>query len=186
MKTKLICLMIVFLLVLCATANSAYWESSVTHVGTLSPSQGSDYGRLLFKFDLLEQLNGVAIDYAELRFTATPDTGESYICLMGVFPVTKTWNSADLSWSSGWSNPGGDYVDTIYSSCLIRTSTDRLTRVDITHIVRMWVDSTLANHGVILMPLEDSDRFMKLHSTGSFPQGVKAIVRVFYTREPTD
>jgi len=183
MKTKSICLMILFLLVLCAVANSAYWESSVTQVGILSPSQGSDYGRLLFKFDLPEQLNGAVIDYAELRFTATPDTAGGYICLMGAFPVTKSWDSANLSWSSGWSNSGGDYADTIYSSCVIRTSTDRLTRADITDIVQMWVDGTLDNHGVILMPLEDSGRFMKLHTGVNLPPSVKAKVRIFYTRE---
>jgi hypothetical protein len=181
MKAKTICLMTLFLLVLCASAHPAYWESSVTQVGTLSPGQNSDYGRLLFKFDLPEQVNGAFIDYAELRFTATPDTGSSYICLMGVFPVATSWESANLSWSSGWSNPGGDYIDTIYSSCVIRTSTDRLTRADITEIVQMWVDSTLTNNGVILMPLEDGSRFMKLHDTNGFPQGVKAKVRVFYS-----
>lgn len=186
MKAKMTCLMILFVLVFCGPASSAYWESSVSQVGTLSPTQGSDYGRLLFKFDLPEQLDEAFIDYAELRFTATPDTGESYICLMGVFPVTRTWDPASLSWSSGWSNAGGDYIDTIYSSCVIRTSTNRVTRADITDILQMWVDSTLTNNGVILMPLEDPARFMKLHNTTGFPQGVKAKARVFYTPEPRD
>jgi hypothetical protein len=183
MKTKPIYLMILFLLVLCAGANSAYWESSVAQVGTLSPSQGSDYGRLLFKFDLPEQLNGAIIDYAELRFTATPDTASGYICLMGAFPMTKSWQTGTLSWSEGWTEAGGDYTDTIYSTGVIRTSTDRLSRMDITDIVQMWVDSTLVNHGVILMPLEDSDRFMQLHTGVNLPPSVKAKVRIFYTKE---
>jgi hypothetical protein len=186
MKAKTICLMTLSLLVLCASAHPAYWESSVTQVGTLSPSQNSDYGRLLFKFDLPEQLSGVSIDYAELRFTATPDTGTSHICLMGAFPVTRSWEPANLSWSSGWNSAGGDYIDTIYSSCVIRTSTDRLTRADITEIVQMWVDGTLTNNGVILMPLEDAGRFMKLHDSNGFPLGVKAKVRVLYTPQSPD
>jgi len=49
--------------------------------------------------------------------------------------------------------------------------------------VQMWVDGTLDNHGVILMPLEDSGRFMKLHTGVNLPPSVKAKVRIFYTRE---
>ena len=80
--------------------------------------------------DLPQQLDGVIIDYAELVFTATPDTGSGYICLMGAYPVTKAWKSANLSWSEAWTNTGGDYADSIYSTGVIRTSTDRPTRMD--------------------------------------------------------
>lgn len=186
MKKRSICLTIMLLLTFSVTVNSAYWESSVTQIGTISPNPTSDFGRLLFKFDMPDQLKGVIIDYAELRFTATPDTGKSYICLMGAFPVTKSWVSANLSWSDSWTNSGGDYADSIYTSCLIRTSTDKLTRIDITDIVQMWVDGTIANYGLILMPLEDSNRFLKLHNSLNLPPNVKAKVRIFYTREVSD
>jgi hypothetical protein len=180
MKT-IILLSFLLLLALCVTAESAYWEASVTQVATISPSQSSDFGRLLFKFSLPEQLNGVTVDYAELIFTATPDTGRSYICLMGAYPLTRNWESVDLSWSDGWTNPGGDFADTIYSSCLIGSSTERLTRIDITDIVQMWVDGTLTNYGLIIMPLEDSNRFLKLHANPQLPSNAKAKVRIFFT-----
>jgi len=105
---------------------------------------------------------------------------------MGAFPVTRSWETAGLSWSDGWTNSGGDYADTIYSSCLIRSSTDRVTRIDITDIVQMWVDGTLTNHGLIVMPLEDSERFLKLHTSPNLPPNVEAKVKVFYTREVSD
>jgi len=183
MKNRLICLTILILLAFCVTANSAYWESAVTKVGFISPNPSSDFGRILFQFDLPSQLNGALIDYAELIFTATPDTGNSYICLLGAYPITKSWDSTSLSWSFGWTNSGGDYTDSIYSTCLIRTSSDKVTRIDVTDIVQMWVDRTLANHGFIVMPIEDSNRFLKLHATPSLGHDVKAKVRVFYSRE---
>lgn len=186
MKKRSIYLTILLLLAFSVVANSAFWESSVTEVGTISPNLTSEFGRLLFKFNLPDELNGCFIDYAELNFTATPDSGTSYICLMGAFPVTKSWESANLSWSDGWTNSGGDYADSIYSSCLIRSSTDRVTRIDITDIVQMWVDGTLTNHGLIVMPLEDSERFLKLHTSPNLPPNVEAKVRVFYTREVSD
>jgi hypothetical protein len=181
MKKKIILLSFLMLFAFCMTADSAYWETTVTQVGTISPNPSSGFGRLLFKFDLPEQLNGVTIDYAELVFIATPDTGRSYICLMVACPLTNNWASANLSWSDGWTTPGGDFTDTIYSTCLIRTSQDRLTRMDITDIVQMWVDGTLTNHGLIMMPLEDSNRFLKLHTNPQWSPDVKAKVRIFFT-----
>ncbi len=186
MKTRSLIPAILFLLVLCASANSAYWEDSVSTLGTIAPNQGAEFGRLLFKFDLPNELDGAVIDYAELIFTATPDTGTSYICLMGVFPVSTSWESANLSWSSGWTNSGGDYVDSIFSTCLIRRSEDKLTRADITDVAQLWADGTLPNYGLIVMPLEDLGRYLKLHESSSLPQGVKAKVRVFYSRKAED
>jgi hypothetical protein len=183
MKKRLICSTILFFLAFSVTANSSYWESSDIELASISPKAGSDHGRLLFRFDLPAQLNDCTIDYAELVFAATADTGSGRICLMGAFPVTKSWDSANLSWSDGWTNSGGDYADSRYSTALIRSSTNRLTRMDITDIVQMWVDSTLVNHGLILMPLEDPDRFLKLHTTTDLGPGVKAKVRLFYTHE---
>ena len=181
MNKKMIFLTFFLLLVFSVTVESAYWEASVTQVATISPNQSSGFGRLLFKFDLPDQLNGTFIDYAEVIFTATPDTGNSYICLMGAYPLTKNWEPADLSWSEGWTTAGGDFADTIYSSCLIGSSTERLTRIDITDIVQMWMDGAITNYGLIVMPLEDSNRFLKLHTNSELPPDVKAKVRIFYT-----
>lgn len=178
---KIILFSLLLLLAFSVTANSAVWQTSVTQVATISPNPSSDFGRLLFKFDLPEQLNGVTIDYAELIFSATPDTGNSYICLMGAYPLTKSWESANLSWSFGWTTPGGDFADTIYSSCLIGSSTERLSRLDITDIVQMWVDGSLTNYGLLIMPLEDSDRFLKLHTNPQLPPGTKVKVKIFFT-----
>ncbi len=183
MRNRLIHLTILILLGFCVSANAAYWESSVTAAGTISPTAGSDYGRILFKFDLPGQFNDVIIDYAELIFTSTPDTGSSYISLLGAFPVARNWESGIVSWSSGWINPGGDYIDSIYTCCRIRISPDEATSMDITDIVQMWADGAISNYGLILIPLEDSNRFLKLQTTASFTSGVKAIVRIFYTRE---
>lgn len=175
---------ILMVLAFSLAANSTYWESPVKQVGSISPKLSSQFGRLLFKFDLPQQLDGVTIDYAELVFTATPDTGNGYICLMGAYPVTRGWTSDNISWSGTWSNSGGDYADSIYSTCVIRTSADRPTRMDITDIVQMWAGGDLANHGLILMPLENSGRFLKLHNTPGLPEGAKAKVRVYFTPEP--
>jgi hypothetical protein len=181
MRQKSILMTIVFVLSLSLAASSAYWESSTIEIGSISPNTPTEFGRLLFKFDLPEQMDGATIDYAVLLFTATPDTGSSYICLMGAFPVTKSWASATLFWTEGWTKSGGDYADTIYCTGVIRTSTDELSWMDITDIVQMWADTTLTNYGVMVMPLEDSDRFLKLHDTPGLPPTAKAKVRIYYT-----
>ena len=181
MKKKTVYLTLLLWLILLASAHSAYWESPITQVGVISPNPSSEAGRILVKFDLPEQLNGAFIDYAELSFTATPDTGSSYICLLGAFPVTKSWESGVISWSGGWNNAGGDYTDSMYACTLIRTSPDLPTTIDISGIVQSWVDGALRNYGLIIMPLEDANRFLKLRSTAGFAPNVKAKVRIFFT-----
>ena len=183
MKKKTHYLTLLLWLILLTSAHSAYWESSITQVGIISPDPALDAGRILVKFDLPEQLTGALIDYAELMFTATPDTGLGYICILGAFPVTKSWQSGVVSWSGGWDNAGGDYTDSSYACSLIRTSPDQITRIDISEIVQSWVDGDLPNFGLIIMPLENPNRFLKLHSTQGFAPNVKAKVRIFYTAE---
>ena len=58
--------------------------------------------------------------------------------------------------------------------------------MDITDMVQMWAEGDLANHGLILMPLEDSARFLKLHTTLCLPPGVEAKVRIYFTPEGKD
>lgn len=181
MIKRSIYLAVLILLALSAAVYSAYWETSYVKVGAISPRLSPDSGRLLFKFDLPEGLANSTIDYAQLIFTATPDTGQGHVCLMGIFPLTEKWEPSALSWSEGWTEQGGDYLDSIYSVSMIRLSEDKLTRVDITDIVQLWVEGTLANHGLIVMPLEDSGRFLKLHPTPGLDLGAKAKVRIWYT-----
>jgi hypothetical protein len=181
MKNKTIYLTLLLCLILWASARSDYWESPITQWGVISPHPNSVSGRILVKFSLPEQLNGAFIDYAELTFTATPDTGSSYICLLGAFPVTKSWESGVVSWSGGWDNAGGDYIESTYACSLIRTSPDQPTRIDVSEIVSMWVDGTIPNYGLIIMPLEDSNRFFELHSTAGLPANIMAKVRIFFS-----
>ena len=181
MKSRTLHITLLLLFAFCVTAYPACWESPVKQAGIISPTPASGFGRILFKFDLPSQLQGVIIDFADLTFFATPDTGSSYICLMGAFPVTRSWEPASLSWSNGWTNAGGDHADSIFSTSVIRTSSERPSRVDITDIVQMWVDGTLANYGLMVMPLGDSNRFLKLHANPAFEPDVKAKVRIFYT-----
>jgi hypothetical protein len=181
MKKKSILLGFLLLSAFCSSASAALWETPVAQVATISPNEASSFGRLLFRFDLPDQLAGATVDYAELIFTATPDTGNSYICFMGAYPLTKNWEAEDISWSEAWTNAGGDFADSIFSSGLIGVTTNRLTRLDITDMVQMWVVGTSANYGLIVMPLEDSDRFLKLHSNAQLPPNVMAKVRIFYT-----
>lgn len=54
-------------------------------------------------------------------------------------------------------------------------------RDEVTDIVQLWVDGTIANNGLIVMPLEDSRRPLKLHSTPDSDPGAKAKVRIWYS-----
>ncbi len=70
---------------------------------------------------------------------------------MGSFSSTATWNERTAG--TAWSTPGGvggvDYYNTPYASVTADCSIIR-TSVDVTELVRAWVNGTIVNNGLIL------------------------------------
>lgn len=180
MKKFLLISVVLVIISFTLDAQAAEVTVSVTQAATID-SQCLDAGRLLFKFDLPKELNGAFIDYAEVIFKAEPIPVSSRRAVIGGFPLSNDWNESSVSWNYPWSSDGGDYVDTIMASCLVSDSEQRLTSLDVTEILRLWVEKKISNFGLILMDLDRADGKLKLQETTMLPQGAKAQVRVFYT-----
>ena len=152
----------------------------VSHTATID-SISSDAGRILLKFDLPEELDKAFIDYAEVFFKAEPNPSSTHRVVISGFPLTRSWDKQTVSWSSPWTNDGGDYVDTIMVTCLDSKQESKLTSLDITGIVRLWIEEEISNFGLILMDSDREDGKLKLQESSKLPEDIKAQVRIFYT-----
>lgn len=152
----------------------------VTETATIDPYT-ANAGRLLFRFDLPEDLDGAFIDYAELLFKVDSEPPSSHCIVIGGFPVSTDWDQETVSWSNPWTNTGGDHLDTVMATCLDSRTENRLTSLDITEIVKFWVEKKIDNFGVILLDLDPAEKKLKLQETTLLPQGTQAQVRIFYT-----
>lgn len=179
-KTRILFISASFFLFLSFSVQSAELTISVTQTATID-SISSDAGRLLFKFDLPEELNDAFIDYADLLFKGEPQPSSSRRVVIGGFPLFKDWDEENVSWTKPWADDGGDYIDTLMATCLNSKVENNLTSLDITEIVTLWAEEKISNFGLILMDLDRSDGKLKLLQSSKLPQGIKGQVRVFYT-----
>jgi len=137
--------------------------------------------RLLFKFDLPAKLNDKRIDYAEVVFYTKIDTLSRYSLLFAGYPVTTDWNKTIASWSSPWTNEGGDYHDSLYEIGLIKARGDGKVRFDITRLARRWQQQAMPNYGVIIIPLEEDRKITELVHPSDFSEGVFAKVIIYFS-----
>lgn len=160
--------------------NGAELNIEVTKTATIDSTNSSAYGRLLFKFELPSHLEKSSIDYAELIFKAEPNISNTRLVVLSAYPLTRDWEENNVSWNSPWTDEGGDYIDTLGLSGLLLKSKDYKIALDITEILRLWVDNSLSNYGLILIPLEPEYSLKLLHHP-DLSDDVDAKVRIFYT-----
>jgi len=179
---KKIILLISILLLLTSLLNSAELTIPVSQTAVICSGFDSNYGRLLFKFDLPKELDSAFIDYSEIIFKAEPEPSYSNakLIVIGAFPLSRDWSVDYVFWSAPWLNPGGDYIDSIYCSALLLKSDDYEIGLDITQIVRLWGENSLFNYGLILMSLGSECPFKFSHHS-SLEKNANAEVKIYYT-----
>ena len=124
-----------------------------------SPVESRDT-RILVYFDLPQDLLEMKsiYGYSSAVLICEAQVTDAEIGELYILPVTTDWKSkGSISWGSPWSNPGGDYSveHSISSVALISEDGKKEIKIDVTDIVRMWIDGTLKNRGLIIMPLKD-------------------------------
>jgi hypothetical protein len=153
----------------------------VSNAYLMSPGNDSLSSRVLLRFDLPSELDDKRIDYAEVVFKAEVDTLSRHSVTFAGYPVTRDWIGAGLSWSSPWTNEGGDYNDSLYETGLIKARGDGTVRFDITRLVTAWQQRSLTNYGLIIIPAEEERKITHLVHPTEFPQGVFAKVTIYFS-----
>jgi len=152
-------------------------EVEVTDVVAIS---SGDTTRFLLQFDLPSQLVGSTIDYAELRFSAQPDSGLEQPLDIAGYRLTAGWDMDAVSWTYPWANPGGDYNDSTLTVSTLSGEENQRVSLDLTGILSAWAKGR-PSYGLILKPLIEKGRNFTVVQDAEFPPGVKAKVEVYYT-----
>lgn len=140
----------------------ALWFSSVyaeettvtlTDYAVIEPDGQSEPARVLSKVTLPGGLSGKQIDFAQLSFTITSLPGP-YLEIE-VYPLTTSWESRSVSWTSPWQNAGGDFDYGDVALVAITGGESLRGHADITDIVRSWIEGRRTNDGIILVCSEE-------------------------------
>jgi len=114
--------------------------------------------RLLTKFELPQQFQGSRIRLAIIQFEATiPVENNDSTLIVKIFPVLTEWSQNSTSWNTPWLNLGGDYIDTLEQTYFIKSGVNRLNRIDVTKIFRLYAGDVIDNFGLIFI-MEHYDR----------------------------
>jgi hypothetical protein len=137
--------------VLALWVSSSYAEKTsvtLTDYAVIAPEGHSEQARVLFQVDLPD-LRGKEVDFAQLSFGIASLPGP-YLEIE-VYPLTTSWDSRSVSWTSPWQNVGGDFDDEDVTLVAITRGESLKGHADVTDIVRSWTKGTRTNRGIVLI-----------------------------------
>lgn len=114
------------------------------------PTDARDVRTLVY-FELPEGLREV--DNAFLVFRGEVEGAD--FGMVEVFPVTRDWKSAGtVTWESPWDSVGGDYSGRVARSSvtLKRNQGDKDIKLNVTLIVKAWLEGVAPNNGIVILP----------------------------------
>ena len=155
---------IVAVTILSMGASAASITVQPDKIATMTSPDDKNETRVLVFFSMPEKLAGqnIHIDLAKLIFEA--ELTDADIAEIEVFPVTTNWTrSGSVDWESSWEKEGGDYsFDNIGEYITIKEAGKSIIlQSNVTFLVKAWVDGSLGNEGIILIPVRYNDEDTK-------------------------
>jgi hypothetical protein len=120
----------------------------VSNLSYLETTEGSAHG--LVKFDMPSVPADALIEEATLRlYLGSIQSTQSGS--LGVHRLLRGWTST-MSWSAGWTNPGGDFAPQATSTIPDVLTTSKWYTARIDSLVQTWVAQPPTNMGMLLKP----------------------------------
>jgi hypothetical protein len=122
---------------------------------------------------------------AEVRIAASVTQQIEYPLSLRIHPVTTDWSSGNVRWTSPWSNPGGDFNESLTAFGHIRWSGDSDVRIDVTRLIQIFKSGRIPNHGLLIRQTENLMRAFSLRQI-TVPGGTAiAQIVIYYIRSNT-
>lgn len=136
----------------------------------INPENSSDV-RAVIDFDLPNTLDSTCfVSVAELRIAAAVAQQIDYPLSLRINPVTTNWSQGNINWTNPWSNPGGDYNDSLTAFGHIRQSGDSDVRIDVTRLIQSFKSGRIPNNGLLVKQAGNMMRAFSLRQI-SIPGG---------------
>jgi hypothetical protein len=128
----------------------------------------------------------MVIDKAILELWVEPQTEDTvtYVSVR-VYPITTDWSSDAVSWSTPWSNPGGDFDDVFYAEYAISSIGPQEIQIDLTDLCMRWADARLPYFG-FLIGVSESSLAPVQFLNGPHGNGPWGTLRISYTSIPEE
>lgn len=160
MKATLWSTMILALIILVACpsldAKKLYIEPQQKAVIT-SPEDGRDKRVLLF-FDLPADLTNNKVEIENAVLLVNGQITDADFGQVDVFPVVKKWkDSENVTWNSPWDKSGGDITTEFIGRSVTMKAGEgkKQIRLNVTFMVKAWLDGLIENHGLMIAPCLD-------------------------------
>jgi hypothetical protein len=142
---------IIVLLTVSMLSEASYAEKTnadVIDVAAIEDGEGN--ARILFHWNSPITAEYFAIQRATLKFDVLGEA-ESRVLRLRFHPVTTAWTAGNVSWSSGWSEPGGDFDEDIVSSTDLDLSKGEATVfVDVSNVLKETLEIGQDLHGFLV------------------------------------
>lgn len=144
-----------------------------------NPTDSNDV-RALVRFDLPQNLDTTKfVTFAELRFAVNTTQRFERPIRLRVCPITRTWSPGNISWSGPWTNPGGDFADSIGCIGHIDSSRQFNVRIDVANIIQHYIRGYMVNNGLIISQHGNLKRTYGL-TPNRYPGGAVAQLAIYY------
>jgi len=136
------------------------------------PTESRDVRTLVY-FELPSRLREKKADFDNAFLIFRGTVADADFGMVEVFPVTTDWESAGTaSWSSPWHSAGGDFSKDVACGSVTLKNEDgeKEVRVNVTLVVKAWVEGVLPNNGIMILgsqtDLENSGMKFGLNADG--------------------
>lgn len=115
-----------------------------------NPEDNTD-SRMFVQFNLPSSLDtSKYITYAELRFGLAESRANTRPLNVKVCPITREWVPERLQWNGVWTNPGGDFLDSIGASGVIPQDGRSPRKIEVSHLLMQYVRGNIPNFGFVI------------------------------------
>jgi hypothetical protein len=110
--------------------------------------------RLLMQFDIPDSLVEYEIVFATIEATGTffPYGREDNFVILEYYPLLTSWNGRTATWTYPWRTEGGDFDAEDRNFTSVEVGFRREVSLDVTSMVQDWVDGSMDDHGLIVVP----------------------------------
>ncbi len=123
------------------------------------------------------QLAGGRIDFALLEVPVRYDSLLPRRIHLRVHPVTGQWTPGE----EVLLNPHIPFADSIFSSGVMAALDTGLVRINVTEVVRAWVEEGLTDQGLVIFSVTPGARAFRRVASLALPVGTVARLRIYYT-----
>ena len=123
----------------------------------VSPEDSRDTRTLMF-FNLPEELLKPDVEIENAVLLLKGQITDADLGQVDVFAVTQEWvDAGKIRWSSTWDKPGDSYtIDYMGRSVsLSKEFSKSLVRLNVTFMIKAWLDGLLENRGMVVVPCRD-------------------------------